>query len=122
MFYWYSSFCGNILIFYITFVKTFRISVYMLCIFVYFFLQYQYSAETVVYAETDAGFNPTPSKVRNLMKSTACTHVYNVICHSLVLNTKLFTWYGVQLTFIGLTPLPLLCPLTWSINLCKFGI
>ncbi|KAB5531616.1 hypothetical protein DKX38_018286 [Salix brachista] len=33
----------------------------MLCIFVYF-LQYQYSAETVIYAETDAGFNPTPSK------------------------------------------------------------
>ena len=121
MFYWYFFFfCGNILIFYITFVKTFRISVYMLCIFVYF-LQYQYSAETVIYAETDAGFNPTPSKVRNLMKSTACTHVYNVICHILVLNMKLFTWYRVQLTFIGLTLLPLSCPLTWSIK-CKIVI
>ncbi|CAK7324185.1 unnamed protein product [Dovyalis caffra] len=31
-------------------------------LFLYFFLHYLYSPETVVFAETDAGFNPTPSK------------------------------------------------------------
>lgn len=58
-------FVGN----FVAFMNMFLISGYQrMCIFFPNFLFHQYPlAYAVMVAETDAGFNPTPSKVRNLM-------------------------------------------------------